>query len=315
MCIRDRCGLWRCNDRKAKRILSELIEAGKVEVVGGKLVNRKAVDDASALNRLRADRASAGRRGGTESAKLRANALKNNKPPQANELTREEKRREELEEEREAIASPKKTGPASRIAIRLAEIVNADAFGLPDADECIVIWQALGLTIPEILDEAQRWAIGHPVPERAADLDPVMNAAANAKRKPKTTTAKGERLPEGWQLPRSWGQWAFEEGMPIEEIRRQADMFRDYWHGLPGARGRKADWQATWRNWIRKAIEDGKGGRHGRTGTAAVSEGPKRPDHALANIARLAGLGAAPGDAGSGAGGSVEEAGPVRLGP
>ena len=32
--------------------------------------------------------------------------------------------------------------------------------------------------------------------------------------------------------------------------------FVDYWLGIPGARGRKVDWPATWRNWMRKAQDD-----------------------------------------------------------
>lgn len=27
--------------------------------------------------------------------------------------------------------------------------------------------------------------------------------------------------------------------------------FADYWHSVPGAKGRKANWLATWRNWVR----------------------------------------------------------------
>jgi hypothetical protein len=30
-----------------------------------------------------------------------------------------------------------------------------------------------------------------------------------------------------------------------------AERFRDYWIAQPGAKGRKADWPATWRNWVR----------------------------------------------------------------
>lgn len=30
-----------------------------------------------------------------------------------------------------------------------------------------------------------------------------------------------------------------------------ADRFRDYWIAQPGAKGRKLDWSATWRNWVR----------------------------------------------------------------
>ena len=30
----------------------------------------------------------------------------------------------------------------------------------------------------------------------------------------------------------------------------------DYWCAKPGADGTKLDWEATWRNWLRKAIKD-----------------------------------------------------------
>lgn len=89
------CGLWRCNERKAKRLLGELTAAGKLKLEAGKIVNEKAVNDASNLRRLRADRASAGSRGGIESGKSRSKALKNNETYEAIASTREEKRREE----------------------------------------------------------------------------------------------------------------------------------------------------------------------------------------------------------------------------
>lgn len=38
-------------------------------------------------------------------------------------------------------------------------------------------------------------------------------------------------------------------------MRRQAAMFADHWRSKPGKDGRKADWGATWRNWIRRATE------------------------------------------------------------
>lgn len=70
-------------------------------------------------------------------------------------------------------------------------------------------------------------------------------------------TATGTRLPDDWKLPKSWGDWAIAEhaGLTEEEIRRQAAMFADHWHGKAGKDGRKADWGATWRNWIRRATE------------------------------------------------------------
>lgn len=37
---------------------------------------------------------------------------------------------------------------------------------------------------------------------------------------------------------------------------RELDRFRDYWTAQPGAKGRKVDWQATWRNWLRRAADN-----------------------------------------------------------
>ncbi|MCA9101921.1 MAG: hypothetical protein KDA63_12250, partial [Planctomycetales bacterium] len=31
--------------------------------------------------------------------------------------------------------------------------------------------------------------------------------------------------------------------------------FIDYWKAIPGSKGRKVDWDATFRNWIRRAAE------------------------------------------------------------
>jgi hypothetical protein len=70
--------------------------------------------------------------------------------------------------------------------------------------------------------------------------------------KQKIGSPTGSRLPAEWVLPRSWGEWA-EQERPDLDVRREAASFADYWHGVAGAKARKADWQATWRNWIRKA--------------------------------------------------------------
>lgn len=73
---------------------------------------------------------------------------------------------------------------------------------------------------------------------------------------PKKAPDKGFRLPENWELGRADGEWAVDQGMAEERVRFEADKFRDYWRGVPGAKGRKVDWSGTWRNWIRKALDD-----------------------------------------------------------
>lgn len=55
---------------------------------------------------------------------------------------------------------------------------------------------------------------------------------------------------------------------PVTETER----FCDYWRGVPGAKGRKLDWPATWRNWMRKAAEYQRRPAARRSGPAARSE-------------------------------------------
>lgn len=95
-------------------------------------------------------------------------------------------------------------------------------------------------------------------------LEQCPPAPAPAPAQPKAKAEKpssptGSRLPADWVVPVEWLSWSAVE-FPGFNARREADSFRDYWHSVAGAKGRKADWQATWRNWIRKANEN-RGGR------------------------------------------------------
>lgn len=77
------------------------------------------------------------------------------------------------------------------------------------------------------------------------------------KEEPKgSSKKKGKRLSQDWVLPKPWGDWAVGQGMDELAVRRESDKFRDYWVSQAGQRGVKLDWQATWRNWVRKYVED-----------------------------------------------------------
>jgi hypothetical protein len=52
-------------------------------------------------------------------------------------------------------------------------------------------------------------------------------------------------------------QWSKEES-PALSIEREVEKFRDYWLAQPGQKGVKADWERTWRNWIRRNAESGQ---------------------------------------------------------
>lgn len=65
--------------------------------------------------------------------------------------------------------------------------------------------------------------------------------------------AKGSRLPAGFIVPDEWIEWAIQNtAVSLADIRHEALTFADYWPAQPGQKGIKADWLATWRNWIRK---------------------------------------------------------------
>jgi len=63
---------------------------------------------------------------------------------------------------------------------------------------------------------------------------------------------RGSRLPEDWYPSESDLEYARKHGVDAE---REAEKFRNHWTAQPGAKGRKADWSATWRNWILKSVE------------------------------------------------------------
>ena len=67
---------------------------------------------------------------------------------------------------------------------------------------------------------------------------------------PSPKSPRGTALPADWTLPDDWKAWAVKERPDVDPITA-ADSFRDFWIAKPGKEGRKADWQATWRNWVR----------------------------------------------------------------
>lgn len=55
-------------------------------------------------------------------------------------------------------------------------------------------------------------------------------------------------------IPDDWAKVA-EELAPDIDPQKAFDDFADYWRGIPGEKGRKKDWMATWRNSLRNIPE------------------------------------------------------------
>jgi uncharacterized protein YdaU (DUF1376 family) len=50
--------------------------------------------------------------------------------------------------------------------------------------------------------------------------------------------------------PEDWVLWCKANRPDLDPVQTW-DRFSDYWKAVPGAKGRKLDWPATWRNWVR----------------------------------------------------------------
>jgi uncharacterized protein YdaU (DUF1376 family) len=85
----------------------------------------------------------------------------------------------------------------------------------------------------------------------ATDVQPTNNQEPiTNNHKPITKLERATRLQDNWQPSADMIQFCVTE-RPDLNWQAVANGFRDYWISVAGAKGRKADWQATWRNWIR----------------------------------------------------------------
>ena len=81
---------------------------------------------------------------------------------------------------------------------------------------------------------------------------PLSDAEANASKSARK--ARASRLPEDFSADLE----SAKQTIPDLDAEAEFARFRDYWRAKSGANGTKADWPATWRNWIRNCKDSGK---------------------------------------------------------
>ena len=111
--------------------------------------------------------------------------------------------------------------------------------------------------------------------ERATDRQAAAGKSAPSKRK-----ATGQRLPEDWQPDAELLHWAAKE-VPDLDVLAETEVFRDHWIAAAGANARKASWDATWRNWMRRAV-----GMARRPGARQPTTAASSPSDAAAKAAQ-----------------------------
>jgi hypothetical protein len=72
---------------------------------------------------------------------------------------------------------------------------------------------------------------------------------------------RGSRLPDDFCLSSEMKEWAAKE-VPTVDVEKALSEFKDYWRGVPGQRGRKLDWPATFRNRLRDIANRGSRFQH-----------------------------------------------------
>jgi hypothetical protein len=97
-----------------------------------------------------------------------------------------------------------------------------DSTGIP-ADECCIIREKKEEAIQEVVKE----------------------------KKESKKNARGTRIPPDFQIDDSDRAFAASIGIPPDMTEAETPQFIDYWSGVPGVKGFKLDWKATWRNRMR----------------------------------------------------------------
>ncbi|WP_208435743.1 YdaU family protein [Bartonella phoceensis] len=82
---------------------------------------------------------------------------------------------------------------------------------------------------------------------------PIHEQTSIPKKAKRSKANRGCRLPDDFEPDYDF---AIEAGLPPERVKVEIAKFRDYWRSKAGANATKVDWQATWRNWVRNAVED-----------------------------------------------------------
>jgi hypothetical protein len=91
--------------------------------------------------------------------------------------------------------------------------------------------------------------------------------------------ARGARLPDDWQPDADLRRFAADLGLDAASV---AASFRDYWRAQAGAKARKADWPATWRNWCRHEAERSATRRSPQVPSSGASRRTTAADHLVA---------------------------------
>lgn len=140
-----------------------------------------------------------------------------------------------------------------RISNRYQVLVDGAETPAPDAEDYADV---RGSTLSEVEGplsemEGQTLNEGEGLPHKEATSSEAPIVKGRAARIERSTRIPDDYIPT--EEMRAW--FAAEQLHLAIDARSEHEKFMDYWRACPGPKGRKLDWAATWRNWMRKAAE------------------------------------------------------------
>jgi hypothetical protein len=91
-----------------------------------------------------------------------------------------------------------------------------------------------------------------PPPKESPQTPKEITPTTHKENPPKGGQKKGSRLPSDFTPD---FDFALNAGLTRSQAQTEFAKFRDYWTAKSGRDATKDDWQATWRNWVRNAVE------------------------------------------------------------
>jgi len=141
---------------------------------------------------------------------------------------------------------------AAKVLISCWLIASEYEGALPDMRTLAFRLRMSEKQVNSILSQLNHWLISD---NDQDDINPISTGyqsdALEKRREETEKETEGEKIrrsqARGTRLPTDWE--------PCEHLDRRDELakFRDYWLAVPGSKGCKLDWDATWRNWIRNA--------------------------------------------------------------
>lgn len=108
-----------------------------------------------------------------------------------------------------------------------------------------------------------------PLPSSPEDQEKNKKTSSSS-RAPRLTTAT--RIPDDFIPDVKMRDWFADEKLHhVIDARIEHEKFMDYFRAAPGVKGRKLDWPATWRNWMRSAAD--RASRYGSTRPVSAPPG------------------------------------------